>query len=270
MLFNCVITGVQIDDTTTYFTDASAKYGDWNLLPTQCMVPQARAMRKGGSHWVDLSTITVSSGVKMANFEISDSKFKAKITETLKGNVANNARYSYSNSKDQNEFLESMSKRLGAEISDFKISNLEEPEKPLSMEYTQEQNINLDEDIIYINPMVEKVYSTNPFTEETRVYPVQFDYLMNYVQIVDIPIPSGFVIDEIPQSEKMVLNNNDAILTYRIVRSDKLIRVHYQYQLKKLLFLPTEYDSLKDFFSKLILKNSEMIVLKRAAVDNEG
>ncbi len=185
--FDYVITGIQID-TTIYYTDAAAKYGNWNILPEECMVPNACELRDERFHWRDLSTIAPSSAVKMANFKFTDSKAKAKVTETLKGNTAYNARSSYFDAKDEQDYVEKKSARLEAEIDSFSISNLDNTAEALTMSYVQMQDINLDEDVVYINPIVEKLYSTNPFTEEKREYPVQFDNLMNYVQIIDIPI----------------------------------------------------------------------------------
>jgi len=261
--FNYVITGIQID-TVRYYTDAVAKYGNWNLLPEECMVPNACELRDERFHWRDLSTIAGSSSVKMSNYDFADSKINIKVAETLKGNTAYDARLSYSNSKDENEYIEKKAKQLETTIDDFQISNLDNTAEVLKMNYIQIQDMNLDEDIIYINPMVEKLYSTNPFKEETREYPVQFDYLTTYVQITDIPIPAGFVVDETPRSERILFKDSNIVLTYRVIKSDDQVRLHYQYQLKKLLFLPDEYQDLRTFFSNLVLKNSEMIVLKKA------
>jgi len=265
--FNYVITAVKID-TTMYYTDAASKYGDWNLLPTKCMVPQGRVMTSSGRpYWVDLSTLTPSSSLRVSQCEFTGTQFKAAVTETLKGSISNSVRTTYSSAKDENEFLESMSKRLGADIGDFKVTNLDDTGNPLVFNYIQSSDLSLDDDIIYLNPLTEKLFSSNPFKEEAREYPIQFNYLLNYVQIADITVPDGYVIDEVPKSEKIVFNDNDIALTYRITKTDKLIRVYYQYQLKKLLFLPQEYDNVKEFFSKLILKNSEMIVLKKTTAN---
>jgi hypothetical protein len=119
------------------------------------------------------------------------------------------------------------------------------------------------DEYIYITPLTDKPYSENPFKKETREYPIEFDYLINFVQIIDFIVPEGYTVEELPKGERMVLNDNDMSLTYRVVQSGNQVRLHYQYQLKKIQFLPTEYENLRDFFSKLIAKNSEQIVLKK-------
>lgn len=74
-----------------------------------------------------------------------------------------------------------------------------------------------------------------------------------------------YVVDELPQAAKLVLNDNDIVLTYRLAQTGNAIKLHYQFQLKKLTFLPEEYESLKDFYAKIVAKNSEQIVLKKAS-----
>lgn len=263
--FNYVITGIRID-TVTYFTDAAAKYGDWNLLPEKCMVPQARIMKRNNTGWVDLTMLTNSSVLKSSVFSFTDSKYEGKVNDTRKGCTAYNTRASYSNHKDENDYIESLKKNLACEIDSFSITNQDDTGEPLKMEYTLSTDAVLGDEFLYINPLQEKLYTENPFKEEKRVFPVQFNYPMNYVQIIDIVVPEGYAVDELPKAERMVFNENEISFTYRIVHADNKVKLHYQYQLKKLQFLPEEYESLRDFFAKIIQKNSEQIVLKKAAI----
>ncbi|MBK5722808.1 DUF3857 domain-containing protein [Dysgonomonas sp. Marseille-P4677] len=261
---NYVITGIRID-TAMYFTDAAAKYGDWNLLPEKCMVPQARILKQNTTDWIDLTKISTGSVFISANYKIADSKLEGKVVDTRKGNAAYNAKVNYFNHKDQADYIESLSKNLSSQIEDFKVTNLENTSEALKMEYTQTADLSLGDDFIYITPMVDKLYSENPFKEEKRIFPVEFNHLLNYVQLVDFEIPEGYEVDELPKTERFVLNDNDITLTFRVIHTNNSIKLHYQYQLRKIMFLPTEYESLKDFFSKIILKNSEQIVLKKIA-----
>jgi len=263
--FNYVITGIRID-TVTYFTDAAAKYGDWNLLPEKCMVPQARIMKRNNTGWVDLTMLTNSSVLKSSVFSFTDSKYEGKVNDTRKGCTAYHTRASYSNHKDENDYIESLKKNLACEIDSFSITNQEDTGEPLKMEYTLSTDAVLGNEFLYITPLQEKLYAENPFKEEKRVFPVQFNYPMNYVQIVDIVVPEGYVVDELPKAERMVFNGNEISFTYRIVHADNKIKLHYQYQLKKLQFLPEQYESLRDFFAKIVQKNSEQIVLKKVAI----
>lgn len=265
---NYMITGVLID-STTYFTDAAAKYGDWNILPEKCLVTQGRAIIPEGSKWIDLTKLSTGSIFKRATIEITEDNILAKVSETRKGSASYNTRVSYSNHKDQNEYIETLSKNLACQIDSFNISDINKTGEQLTMSYTQVMDGSLGDDIIYLNPMVEKLYKENPFKAEKRTFPIQFSYLTNYIQIVSIAIPEGYIVEELPKSEKLILNDNLISLTYRMNATEKLINLHYQFQLKQLQFLPSDYEHLQDFFAKIVLKNSEQIVLKKKSKTEE-
>jgi hypothetical protein len=262
--FNYVITGLKID-TLMYYTDASSKYGDWNLLPENCMVPQARIMKQNGCKWIDLSAISSGSVLRTARFSFEDSKYTGKINDTRRGSAALAMKEYYYNHKNKEDFIESLAKKSNCEIDNFSISGTDDTSAPLKITYNQVSDASLGDDFLYINPMIDKQFSENPFKEEKRVYPVEFDYPVNYLQVADILIPDGYVVDELPQAAKMVLNDDDIVLTYRMAHTDNIIKLHYQYQLKRLMFLPEEYEHLRDFYAKIIAKNSEQIVLKKAS-----
>ncbi|NDV94096.1 DUF3857 domain-containing protein [Dysgonomonas sp. 521] len=260
--FNYTITGVRID-TMMYFTDASAKYGDWNLLPEKCMVQRARIIKQNGCRWVDLSTISGGSVLKAGKFSFENSKYTGKVTDNRRGSAALDMKEIYYGHKDKDDFITTLARQTNCEIDSFSISGTDDTNAPLKIEYTQTSDMSLGDDFLYINPMLNKHIAENPFKEEKRVYPVEFDYLINYLQISDITIPEGYAVDELPQAAKLVLNDNDIILTYRFAQNGNQIKLHYQFQLKKLIFLPDEYEHLRDFYAKIVAKNSEQIVLKK-------
>lgn len=265
---NYVITGVQID-TVMYFTDAAAKYGDWNLLPEKCMVPQARIISQDGCDWVNLTSISRGVIMKTGRFEFSEGKYIGRITDSRKDNEAYDLKSYYNGHKSKEDFIETLSKRTSCEIDSFNILNLDNTAEAVNMEYIQKTNVDTGEEFIYINPMIDRQYSENPFRSETRVYPINFDYLTTYMQVVEIKIPEGYVVEEMPKPSRMVMNDNDISVNYRIGIDENVIRLNYLYQLKKQVFPATDYDGIRDFFAKLVAKNSEQIVLKKVSAAKE-
>jgi len=264
--FNYVITGVTID-SKKYFTDAAAKYGNWNMLPERCMVPQARIMKEGACEWVNLSTISSGTTLIITKSKFVDDKCKMDITWTRKGNNAYDFRsFFFERHKDQEDYVSNLATNLNGEISDFKIENEMDINKDVKTEFTLTKDMPLGDDHVYINPLQIKLFSENPFTAEERTFPINFDHLENYIQIVDIEIPEGYTVEELPKAEKYIFGEDTPIsFTYNISHQGNIIKLHYQYQLKKLLLLQDEYVALKDFFAKVILKNSEQIVLKKVS-----
>jgi len=260
--FNYVITGVKIG-TLMYFTDASAKYGTWNILPSKCMVSQARIVKQDGSEWVDLTKMAPVKIVKTIQYDFSDSQATCKVADLRKDYAAYTFRDSYSEYKDQDEYHEKLASRLNGEIDDLEITGIDDINSDIKINYTLKKDIYLGNDYIYIDPLMEKYLDENPFKEETRKYPVNFNYPINYLTVTNITIPEGYAIEEIPKSEKFVTDNNEIVFTYRIGVVENKITLQYNYTLNKILFLQDEYDTLRNFFTNLVAKNAEQIVLKK-------
>lgn len=258
--FNYVITAIAID-STLYFTDASARYGDWNILPSKCMVTQARILKKKSSFWKDISDIATDTSTKMAVLEFTESGLTTKITESNKDFAAYYLISNYNNHKNEEEYTEKLSARMGGDVSDFKMIN--DDSRNIKVEYTLTKDQALGDEYLYINPMFEKYFSENPFKAETRKFPINFGSPINYKLISNIKIPAGYIIEELPKSEKITTDGNSLSLNYIVGQNDDQISLSYNLQLKKIMFIQNEYDLLKDFFSKLVLKNSEQIVLKK-------
>ena len=106
------------------------------------------------------------------------------------------------------------SEHTGFELLELTNNNLTDWFKPF--EQTYRYNIkDLDEEtekvIMYINPLQFSRIKTNPFKEESRVFPIDFINPKVTTKTVRISIPSGYKIDEIPENTAFALPNNNPI-----------------------------------------------------------
>lgn len=264
---NYVITAVQID-SLTYFTDASAKYGDWNILPENVMVPQARViMSDKYGYWVDLSTVASGREVLIGQYSFVGDQLVKKVSETERGLDAYRFRKNYYSYENKEQYIEKLGTVLSGEVEDFEVSNLDNTVADVKVGYVLKTDMPLGDDVIYINPMLEKHFSENPFKSENRIFPVNFPYLSNYSQMITIAIPEGYVVDELPKSEKYIFGDNALNFSYRIIATESQVQLQYIFNVNSLLILPDSYTDLQDFFAKVIQKNSEQVVLKKKVTE---
>lgn len=264
--FNYVITGVKID-TLTFFTDAADKYGDWNILPQKCIVNQARVLIPNGqSSWIDLSTIAAARSITSADYKFEGTKYIGKIAQAKNDIAAREFKSLYfEQHKDKDDYVDKLATKLGVEIENFEVSGENKIGENIKISYSTSKDLSLDDEFIYINPMAEPLMSENPFKDEKRIYPINFDYLNNYTQIVNIEIPKGYAIEELPKLERISTEGNTLSLIYRIGQVGNKISLNINFRINKLMFLQNDYDVLKDFFARVALKNTEQIVLKKIA-----
>lgn len=265
-LLNNTITAIKID-TMMYYTDASDKYGSLNILPNKCMVDQALILKENEVKWVNLSNITRGTTFIRGTFKYNDNKLSGDIIVERKSQDAYTFKSHYNeNYKSEEEYLEKLSADLNYEISNFTLNNNDiHSDENIISKYTVSKDASLDEEFLYINPLLIRLFNENPFHSEKRLYPVQFNNISNFIEMIDIEIPEGYVVEELPASERYLLGHDKSLIyTYITSQTGNKISINYQFQIKSLLMLPEEYEPLKELFAKIVAKNGSQIVLKKA------
>ncbi len=265
--FNYMITGIQID-TMLYYTDASDKFSGWNILPQKSMVQQARAIRGLRGDWVDLSTISTGTVFLQTAVQFKDSQAEMTVNEVRKGMDAYNARHTFATFDNEEKFIEKMQEKENCEIDNFEITGYSDIDDQFRVQYLKKTDLPLTGDHFYYTLPLANLYTENPFKAETRSFPINFDYLRAYIQALEIEIPDGYEVAELPNSERIILENNTLSYIYTIRVVNNKILVNTKYQLRELTFLTDQYDILKEFFAKMLLKNKEQIVFKKT--ENQG
>jgi len=120
------------------------------------------------------------------------------------------------------------------------------------------------EDIIYLNPMFGEGYKENPFKSAERVYPVEMPFTMDETVNLQLEVPHGYVVDELPQSLIVKLNEqDDGMFEYRISQSGENISLRSRIRFRRSFYLPDEYVMLREFFNLIVSKQAEQIVFKK-------
>ena len=120
-----------------------------------------------------------------------------------------------------------------------------------------------DNEIITINPMLFMAMKSNPFKSETRKLPVEFSFPYESRVMLSFNIPDGYVVEEMPQSEKHVYEDDVATFSYLIMQKDNTIQLSYRFNLNTCIVPAMNYEYLRDFWSKAFVKNNEFITLKK-------
>lgn len=151
-------------------------------------------------------------------------------------------------------------------IKDYKISRIDSIDLATFEEYNIEMKNNIEyiNGLTVINPYYYNQLTENPFKLETREYPVEFPYQISESLITKIAIPENLVPEQIPKSIAIKLPDNGATASIAYSFSGHILLVRYVLQINKLLFLPEEYGSLKEFYNQIIKSQSQPIILKQA------
>jgi transglutaminase-like putative cysteine protease len=167
--------------------------------------------------------------------------------------------------KGQEDFFKEVEKDFGNDIHIKRshVDSLSQFDMPISLHYDVELN-NSKEDILYINPMFGEAYKKNPFKSAQRYYPVEMPYTVDDTYILTMEVPEGYVVDELPKQIVAKLDDKEsAQFEYRITQSGTTISMRVRLKISRTLFLPEEYDNLREFFNLVVNKENEQVVFKK-------
>lgn len=116
---------------------------------------------------------------------------------------------------------------------------------------------------IYLNPLLNFGLKENPFISAERNYPVEMPFKSDKKFELKIEIPTGYVLEEVPKSEKFRLNESDGYYEYQVETTGNFIEIRSTMKINKAIFDSEDYNNLKLFFSNVIRKQNEMIVFKK-------
>jgi len=121
--------------------------------------------------------------------------------------------------------------------------------------------------IIYINPILCDKMEENPLKQEKRELPIEFIVPIKQSYMLNLTIPEGYVVDELPQSVTMTIPDKTAQLKYVVKAVGTNIQLILNWQISESFYSPDKFPDLKEFYAMLVAKQNEQIVLKKASAN---
>ncbi|WP_066407779.1 transglutaminase domain-containing protein [Flavisolibacter tropicus] len=262
--FNYVIAKV-IDNDQAYFLDATKPKLGFNYLPIKCYNGHSRII-SADPQPVFLDADSVKEWkTTLVNFGKDEKgKYVGSLTSNLGYYESLSMREKLAEKGKDNVFKSMKSSFTdNIELSDFQIDSLATYEKPLAIKYNIKLNNIGTENILYINPMFGEGYKDNYFKSAERAYPVEMPYTIDETYVMNMFIPEGYEVDELPKSTKVALNEGEGYFEYIMVKNENMIQMRSRVQLKKANFFAEDYEGLRGFFDLIVKKHNEQIVLKK-------
>jgi len=255
-------------DNTHYFLDASWRDLGFAQLPPACFNGHGRIISATESGPVYLTADTIREVRKtVVNFSAGPGKDKALVGAcTLQyGHIESFNQRQAIAEKGLPAFFQGLAGNGGDEWSmkESWVDSLKKREFPLTAHFNVSWNSFGSNDLVYFTPILWGGYKSNPFSAASRRYPVEMSYPVNETYYLNFEIPDGYTVDEMPKSLKASYNVNEGSFEYLIQRTDNAIQLKSTLVLKKAIFDPEDYASLRDFFALVVKKQAEQIVFKK-------
>ena len=252
-------------DSEPILLDATEPNIASGLLPLRCLNGEGTLVKKDDARYIALENPT-SEKRTMATLEFKDGTFSGSLLTKRSGSAAFSYREAVKESGSKEEFIDQLKgKSNGLQYEAFSIDDLDSINKPVvnkcSVLIAGDEEVVAD--YLYVNPIIEGKLDENPFTSPKRDYPVDYGNTFNESYQVSIAIPAGYVVEEIPQSISLTLEDKSVRFIYQTGQLGNSVMLNYKLLVEKPMFIPSEYESLKNIYDRMILKQSEQIVFKK-------
>ncbi|MEM8999699.1 MAG: DUF3857 domain-containing protein [Bacteroidota bacterium] len=264
--FNYVIAAVNTGQSTVLL-DATEKMGAIGILPPRAMNWKGRLIKKEGtSVEIDLTPKELAKELVFMNASIlEDGSVAGKVRKQLTHNYAYDYRESHKG-ETWDEIMDGMEERyLDIEVNDLELKNEKECNKPLveSCSFSRENQAEIIAGKIYFRPALFMALNENPFKLEQREYPVDFSYPQSKRLTVNFMLPEGYQIESAPESKAIGLPDGLGTFKYVIKQNGSQLQFNCQTDINRAIIPPNYYESLKEFYDQMLVKQTEQVVLSK-------
>lgn len=265
---NCVIAGVELDDKIVLL-DATDKNSTTLIRPTRTINHTGWLIREDYSfRKVNLIPDYKSKEMVYGATTIDEQGFlKGKIKQITQGyySLALASSSIYENENAQTKRIESIENQLKIEIDNYQKTDADNEFKTIIEEFSFNASgcCDVTENKIYFSPFLFLKETINPFTEENRKYPIDFIFPFQKRYVVIIEFPENYNLEYVP--ENLSVNIEDGIASYKFESSHSQgkLTVTGDFNMNTAVFSTDYYNSLRNFYRKMIDKQNEKIILTK-------
>jgi hypothetical protein len=265
---NYIVCGVPVNENIQIL-DATEQKLPFGLLPERVLNDHGRILySKEKTDWIRLKTDKKDSEKSYFQLTLNrDFSLEGKVTASYSDYGAYNKRtelYSYNSDEDYIRHCEQ--KIPGLEIKNLSFQNKEDIDSKLVEVWDVKLNDKVDaiDDMIMINFGFSDEFKESPFKLDTRVYPVNYPYCFNRSNTVMLQIPEGYEVMELPEPAVIRMPGNSAFFMLNYSKQGNIIVMNLRFDMNKQLFLQDEYPILKEFYTQIIKKQAQPLILKVA------
>jgi transglutaminase-like putative cysteine protease len=261
--FNYVVSSVIFSDDSYALLDATDLYSMPNLLPPRTVNWSGRMVKKDGTsisinlvpsnHSIEDNTISI----KLGDDGLSTGIMRTKLTNYN----AYNFRNRYNHVKDS-EVQTKFEEQYNIEIENYRVTNKNNG-KPINrlMKFSSEDLVESIGGKLYVESLLFLTNKTNPFKSEERKFPVDFLAPWRDKNTISIVVPQGYKVESIPETTAISMADNVAVFKFQAIQTGNKVKVISIVQFNRAVISPDYYLELKEFYNRIVKKQSEKIVL---------
>lgn len=264
--FNYVIVGVEFNDGSFHFLDATDPFGTLDLLPKYCLNGQVLRLHTY-SKLIDLSNTKKDVESFVANITLDeDGLATGTLKYVAKDYAARQLRQDWQEAGNQLRFFKGIElDNSNLLIKSGTVKNIEDNNKAVELDLSIriKGSYKLGPKTATFTPIYMGDLEKNPFEAATRTYPIFFSVPKKKSVVMTVNIPEGYHVESLPQAEIIRLPNKAGQFSYSASLANGAVQIVYSYK-QNATYLPSSmYTDLKAFYDAVIRKRGESIIFKK-------
>lgn len=266
--FNYILAKVDIDGVT-YLLDATERNLPFGMLPYRCLNYYGRVMDfDKESYWYDIIPEGRNNQSVRMQIKLNPKERKMEgILDLINAGYQSVSRRDLLESMSREKYLEEFEKTIGNEfyVNSYAIKDEYSGEKKLVERFEFDVEEGFQASNIYLNPFLFKFFDKNPFLSTRRSYPIDFGFIRNYEYFLNVEVPKGYRLKELPKSKNIALPDNLGAIKFNInENASGTINMVFSFALNSTHFDSQNFEMIRDFFSEGVdIQTHSLIVLEK-------
>lgn len=118
--------------------------------------------------------------------------------------------------------------------------------------------------LLYIEPVTNRLIQENPFKEEDRQLPIEFPYTFTRTTQIDIKIPEGYSLEQLPQTKSIRLSRKAISYVESYSQSENTVTITRRVVVGRKMYQASDYFAIKRIFEIANAESTERLILKKS------
>lgn len=256
-------------DGQQQFIDLSDSQAPFGYVDIDKQVKGGFLVQKGKSQLIDIPIKHQSNNLVISTAYLDKETGELIIKNTLRSHHYQGLQvmHAVERYKKSEKPLEEMfsSDGLLMEVRNAKVENLLEENNYVNSSFDYVMKGANEAETLVFNPLKVSSFSKNPFTQEYRVFPVDFDYPFSEIYTANIQVPEGYEVDDFPTNENITISGGLVGFNYSVENLGEVLKVTAKLDIRSSLIPVKNYGDLKYFMETVASKLSAPVILKKVA-----